>query len=137
MARGRKNRVHKSNADICRKAADHEPFYSCGYSIEFYGWAANTADIGTFNLTNTPQSFLLEVKIHKPGKMVWIKEVEMVDSLDEMKSWRSVCGKDFPNFEMLDTKIASALNKIIPNCPVQKKGQSLGAESPRKTTGFH
>ena len=34
--------------------------------------------------------------------VLWITEVEMVDSLDELKSSRSVCGKDFPNFEMLD-----------------------------------
>ena len=47
--------------------------------------------------------------------MLWVKEVEMVDSLDELKSSRSVYGKDFPNFEMLDAKIASALNKIIQN----------------------
>ena len=45
--------------------------------------------------------------------MLWIKEVEMVDSLEELKSSRSVYGHDFPNFEMLDAKIASALNKII------------------------
>ena len=31
----------------------------------------------------------------------------MVDSLEELKSSRSACGKDFPNFEMLDAKIAS------------------------------
>ena len=45
----------------------------------------------------------------------------MVDSLDELKSSRSVCGKDFPNFEMLDAKIASALNKIIQNSHFKKK----------------
>ena len=45
----------------------------------------------------------------------------MVDSLDEIKSSRSVCGKDFPNFEMLDAKIASALNKIIQNSQFKKK----------------
>ena len=39
---------------------------------------------------------------------LWIKEVEMVDSLDELKSSRSFYGKDFPNFEMPDAKIASA-----------------------------
>ena len=39
--------------------------------------------------------------------------MEMVDLLDELKTSRSVYGKDFPNFEMLDAKIASALNKII------------------------
>ena len=30
--------------------------------------------------------------------MLWIKQVEMVDSLDELKSSRSVFGKDFPDF---------------------------------------
>ena len=30
--------------------------------------------------------------------MLWIKEVEMVDSLDELKSSRSVIGKHFPKF---------------------------------------
>ena len=35
-----------------------------------------------------------------PSKaMLWIKEVEMVDSLDELKSSRSIAGKFFPNFE--------------------------------------
>ena len=53
--------------------------------------------------------------------MLWIKEMEMVDSLDESKSSRSVYGKDFPNFEMLDAKIASALNKIIQNSQFEKK----------------
>ena len=61
--------------------------------------------------------------------MLWIKEVEMVDSLDELHSSRSVYGKDFPNFEMLDAKIASALNKIIQN--PQFKKVSL-EEQPKK-----
>ena len=47
--------------------------------------------------------------------------MEMVDSLDEFKSSRSVYGKDFPNSEMLDAKIASALNKIIQNSQFKKK----------------
>ena len=41
--------------------------------------------------------------------MLWIKEVEMVDSLDELKSSRSIAGENFPNFEMLDARIASSL----------------------------
>ena len=54
--------------------------------------------------------------------MLWIKEVEMVDSLEElMKSSRSVSGKNFPNFEMLDARIASARNKIIQNSYFNKK----------------
>ena len=53
--------------------------------------------------------------------MLWIKEVEMVESLDDLKSSRSIAGKNFPNFEMLDAKFASALNKIIQNSHVKKK----------------
>ena len=37
--------------------------------------------------------------------MLWIKEVEMVDSLDELKSSRSENGKDFPKFVMLDERL--------------------------------
>ena len=71
--------------------------------------------------------------------------MEMVDySLDELKSSRSVCGKDFPNFEMLDAKIASALNKIIHNSQFKKKvsfeeqkAQKRGPVSTRKTDRLH
>ena len=52
---------------------------------------------------------------------LWINEVEMGDSLDEFKSSRSVAGKNFPNFETLDAKIASALSKIIQNSHFKKK----------------
>ena len=45
----------------------------------------------------------------------------MGDALDESKSSRSLAGKDFPNFEMLGAKIASALSKIIPNSHFKKK----------------
>ena len=53
--------------------------------------------------------------------MLWIKEVEMVDSLEELKSSRSIAGHNFPNFEMLDARIASALDKIIQNSHFKKK----------------
>ena len=65
--------------------------------------------------------------------MLWIKEEKMVDSLDELKSSRSVCGKDFPNFKMLDAKIASALNKIIQNSHSPERGPV----STRKTDRLH
>ena len=47
--------------------------------------------------------------------MLWIKEVEMVDSVDNLKTSQSIGGHRFPNFEMVDAKIASALKKIISN----------------------
>ena len=64
-----------------------------------------------------------------------IKEVEMVDSLEELKSSRSVSGKNFPNFEMLDAKIASALNKIIQNSHF-KKEVSLEEQKAQKQDRF-
>ena len=45
--------------------------------------------------------------------MQWIKEVEMVDSVDDFKSSSSTRGISMQNFEVLDARIASALNKII------------------------
>ena len=78
-----------------------------------------------FDKFPTPSSFLVWKTRFKtqvssgsdfPSEVVlWIKEVGMVDSLDEMKSSRSENGKAFPSFEMLGAKIASALNKIIQN----------------------
>ena len=47
--------------------------------------------------------------------MQWIKELEMVDSVDDFKSSLSTRGISMPNFEVLDARIASALNKIIHN----------------------
>ena len=45
----------------------------------------------------------------------WIKEVEMVDSVDVSMSSSSTSGIQMPNFEVFDARIASALNKIIHN----------------------
>ena len=47
--------------------------------------------------------------------MLWIKEVEMVESVDDLKTSCSVRGIQMPNFEVLDAKIASALHRIIQN----------------------
>ena len=62
--------------------------------------------------------------------MHWIKEVEMVDSVDDLKSLCSVRGIRMPDFEVLDAKIASALNRIIHLYPLQEKGQSGGTKGP-------
>ena len=53
--------------------------------------------------------------------MLWIKEMEMVDSVDDLKSSCSVRGIRMPDFEVLDAKIASALNRIIQNTRFKKK----------------
>ena len=62
--------------------------------------------------------------------MLWIKEVEMVESVDDLKSSCSERGIQMPNFEVLDAKIASALNRIIHNTRFKEKGQSGGIKGP-------
>ena len=47
--------------------------------------------------------------------MLWFKEVEMVDSVGDLKSSRSIREHHFLNFEVLDATIASSLKKIIEN----------------------
>ena len=66
--------------------------------------------------------------------MLWIKEVELVDSVDDLKSSSSIRGISMPNFEVLDARIASALNKIIHNSHFKKKNQSGGTKKPRSRT---
>ena len=77
----------------------------------------------TFRQTNSPhlQRFHVGRKIQKTRKsacsgspldaMLWIKDVWMVASVDDLKWSRSIQGyTHFPNFEMLDVRVASALN---------------------------
>ena len=47
--------------------------------------------------------------------MLWIKEVQMVESVDDFQSSLSEREIRMPDFEVLDAKIASALNRIIHN----------------------
>ena len=53
--------------------------------------------------------------------MLWIKEVELVDSVDDLKSSCSVRGIQMPKFEVLDAKITSALNRIIHNTQFKRR----------------
>ena len=67
--------------------------------------------------------------------MLWIKEVEMVESVDDLKSSCSVRGIRMPNFEVLDAKIASALNRIIHNTQFKRK-VSLEEQKAQKEDRF-
>ena len=53
--------------------------------------------------------------------MLWIKEVELVDSVDDLISSSSIRGISMPNFEVLDAKITSALNRIIHNSHFKRR----------------
>ena len=67
--------------------------------------------------------------------MLWIKEVEMVDSVDILKYSSSTRGIRMPNFEVLDAKIASALNRIIHNSHFKRR-VSLEEQKAQKQDSF-
>ena len=67
--------------------------------------------------------------------MQWIKEVELVDSVDDLRSSSSTRGISMPNFEVLDARIASALNKIIHNSHFKRK-ISLEEQKAQKENRF-
>ena len=53
--------------------------------------------------------------------MLLIEEVEMVESVDDLKTSQSIEGHEFLNFEMHDAKIASPSKRILMNPYFQKK----------------
>ena len=65
--------------------------------------------------------------------MQWIKEVELVDSVDELRSSSSTRGISMPNCEVLDARIASALNKIIHNSSSRGKSVWRNKRPKRRT----
>ena len=67
--------------------------------------------------------------------MHWIKEVEMVESVDDLKSSSSVRGIQMPNFEVLVARIASALNRIIHNSHFKRR-VSLEEQKAQKEDPF-
>ena len=67
--------------------------------------------------------------------MQWIKEVELVDSVDELRSSSSTRGISMPNFEVLDARIASALNKINHNSHFKRRS-SLEEQKAQKQDRF-
>ena len=64
-------------------------------SVEFQSWKVN---------------FRTEVRPRTADPqftMLWIKEVEIAKSIDELMTPRSIVGHDFPGYDMLDAMIAS------------------------------
>ena len=64
--------------------------------------------------------------------MHWIKEVEMVDSVDDLKSLLFVRGIRMPDFEVLDARIASALNRIIHNSHFERRISLEEQKAPKR-----
>ena len=64
--------------------------------------------------------------------MLWIKEMEMVESVDDLKSSCSVTGIRTPDFEVLDAKNSSALNRIILNTRFKRKVSLEEQKTPKR-----
>ena len=61
--------------------------------------------------------------------------MEMVESVDDLKSSCSIRGIRMPKFEVLDAKIASALNRIIHNTRFKRR-VSLEEQKTQKEDRF-
>ena len=62
--------------------------------------------------------------------MLWIKEVELVDSVDDLRSSFSVRGIRMP--DVLDAEIASALKRIFHNTQFKRKVSLEEQKSPKR-----
>ena len=76
--------------------------------------------------------------------MLWTKEVELVDSLDELKSSRSFLWRGFSKFRDAEREDCFCSEQDHSEFAVQEEGQSRGTESPergpvstRKTDRLH
>ena len=105
------------------QSAKNSVIFSGGDSSKNYGPDQQRRQISDlhFNKFSTPATFgcwkirfMTEVCTCSqfPTEAVqWIKEVEMVDPVDDLKSSSSTRGIPMPNFEVLDARIASAWTK--------------------------
>ena len=60
--------------------------------------------------------------------------MELVDSVDELRTSSSTRGISMPNFEVLDARIASALNRIIRNSHFKRRVSLEERKGPIKRT---
>ena len=112
-------------------SAKNSVIFSGGDSSKNYGADQQRLQISDlhFDKFPTPATFACwkirfktEVCSQFPTEaMQWIKEVELVDSVDDLRSSSSIRSIPMPDFEVLDARIASALNKIIHNSHFKRK----------------
>ena len=121
----------KQDSDLrCQSgpSAKNSVIFSGGDYSKNYGADQQRLQISDlhFDKFPTPATFAcwkirFKTEVCPTEAMQWIKEVELVDSVDELRSSSSTRGISMPNFEVLDARIASALNKIIHNSHFKRK----------------
>ena len=131
-----KSERQKQDQDLrCQSgpSAKNSVIFSGGDSLKNYGADQQRLQISDLHFDKFPTpatfacwkiSFKTEVctcSQFPTEAMQWIKEVEMVDSVDDLRSSSSFRGISMPNFEVLDARIAAALNKIIHNSHFKRR----------------
>ena len=119
--------------EFVNRGAKNSIIFSGGDSLKNYGADQQRLQISDLHFDKFPTPptvacwkirFKTEVCIcsqFPTEAMPWIKAVELVDSVDDLKSSCSVRGIRMPDFEVLDAKIASELNRFIHNSYFKKK----------------
>ena len=136
MCTAKKSERPEQNRDLrCQSgpSAKDSVIFSGGDSSKNYGADQQRLQISDlhFDKFHTPATFACwKIRFKTavctcsqfPTKaMLWIKEVEMVESVDDLKYSCSFRGTQAPDCEVPDAKIASALNRIIHNTRFKKK----------------
>ena len=111
-----------------------EPQSSSTPTPRFYQGVAEVSDLGKCILEKFP--YLLQLQIWKVNfkteecsktafphiTMQWIREFEKPKSTDDLLISRSITGRtDFPDYDMLDAMIASALKKLLTHVHFRKR----------------
>ena len=127
---------HTSNADVYKKAVDHEFIIS--------GERQQISEL-QFDKFRPPSSFLCwKIRFKKPSDYLFLFSIggRVVDQrsgdgriIERIKILPIKRGKNFSNFEMLDAKIASALQKITKHSHFKKK-VSLEEQNAQKEDPF-
>ena len=78
--------------------------------MEFQSWKVN------FKTEVCASSQFPRITMH------WITKIEMAKSTDDLKTSQSITGRtDFPDYDLLDAKIASVLKKLITNMHFRRR----------------
>ena len=73
-------------------------------SVDFQCWKVNF------------KTKVCAISSHPTITMSWIKEAEIAKSIDDLMTSQSIEGRsNFPDFDVLGAKVASALKKVISN----------------------
>ena len=137
--------------EMCKETIDHGFFLSSRRTIstELRGWSIKTADLGTsiWQIPHTFDVFMSEDKIQNPSKCLF--QLSLGGNVMDHRSGDGRFGGRLKitalnsgfflistNFEMLDARIASSLNKIIENSLLHKKKDSLEEQKAQKEDPF-